>query len=260
MRLAALFAAFFALAALALTPAQAQTGAQAPDPAPFDRLLQRYVTAGSDGLNRVDYRAWRASSADRAALDAYIDAHEAARPSQLSRNDQFAFWANLYNAVTLDVVLDAYPVSSIRQIRPNILAIGPWTVERVTVEGQSLSLDDIEHGIMRPTFRDPRVHYSVNCASIGCPNLQREAFRGSRLEAQLDAAARAFIASDRGVRITPQGLRLSRIYQWFGEDFGTEAQLREHLARYATSARAADIRNQRIIGYAYDWDLNDTGG
>jgi hypothetical protein len=209
MRLFALFAALFAWAALFMTPA----AAQAPDPRLFDRLLQRYVSAGTDGVNRVNYRAWAASAADRAALDAYIAAHEAARPSQLSRNEQFAFWANLYNAVTLDVVLDAYPVTSIRQIRPNILAIGPWTVERVTVEGRRLSLDDIEHGIMRPTFRDPRVHYAVNCASIGCPNLQREAFREASLEAQLDAAARAFIASDRGVQITRQarGRRTSEI-------------------------------------------------
>lgn len=255
MRLHAFLAVCFAWAALFMSTAAAQ-----PDPAPYDRLLQRYVTAGSDGVNRVNYRAWAASAADRAALDAYIAAHEAARPSQLSRNEQFAFWANLYNAVTLDVVLDAYPVSSIRQIRPSLLAIGPWTMDRVTVEGRRLSLDDIEHGIMRPTFRDPRVHYAVNCASIGCPNLQREAFRGASLDVQLDAAARAFIASDRGVRITAQGLRLSRIYQWFAEDFGTEAQLRDHLARYATGARAADIRNQRIVGYAYDWDLNGTGG
>ena len=178
---------FSVLAALFMT----QASAQVPDPAPYDRLLQRYVTAGSDGLNRVDYRGWAASTADRAALDSFIAAHEAARPSTLSRNDQFAFWANLYNAVTLDVVMDAYPVGSIRDIRPTLLSIGPWGAQRVTVEGRRLSLDDIEHRIMRPTFRDPRVHYAVNCASIGCPNLQREAFRGARLETQLDAAARA---------------------------------------------------------------------
>lgn len=253
MRLLALLANVLVWVLITMTPAQAQ----APDPAPFDRLLQRYVSTGTDGVNRVDYRAWRSSPADRAALDAFIAAHEAARPSQLARQAQFAFWANLYNAVTLDVVLEAYPVSSIRQIRPTILATGPWRMERVTVEGRALSLDDIEHRIMRPIFRDPRVHYAVNCASIGCPNLQREAFRGAQLDAQLDAAARAFIASDRGVRITSQGLRLSRIYQWFAEDFGSEERLRDHLARYAADAKQLDIRRQRISGYDYNWELND---
>lgn len=253
MRPFALFVALLVWAFMIVTPAKAQ----APDPAPFDRLLQRYVSTGADGVNRVDYRSWRSSPADRAALDAFIAAHEAARPSQLPLPAQFAFWANLYNAVTLDVVLDAYPVSSIREIRPTLLANGPWRVARVTVEGRALSLDDIEHGIMRPTFRDPRVHYAVNCASIGCPNLQREAFRGAQLDAQLDAAARAFIASDRGVLITAQGLRVSRIYQWFAEDFGSEERLRGHLARYAADPKRLDIRQNRIIGYHYDWGLND---
>lgn len=260
MRPFAFLAAFVLVVANMIMPAVAQPAGRAPDPAPFDRLLQRYVSADNSGLNRVNYAGWAAFAADRAALDSYIQTLEATRVSALSRNDQFAFWANLYNAVTLDVVLDAYPVRSIRDIRPTLLATGPWRAPRVTVEGRTMSLDDIEHGVMRATFHDPRVHYSVNCASVGCPNLQREAFRGDRLEAQLDAAARAYIGSNRGVSVTSRGLRLSSIYQWFREDFGTEAQLREHLARYASPQKAAQIRSERIIGYDYDWSLNATAG
>jgi hypothetical protein len=236
--------------------------AQVPDPAPWDRLLQRYVLTGADGLNRVDYAAWAASPADRTALDGYIASLAAARPSQMARADAFAYWANLYNAATIKVVLGAYPVASIRDIPSRGVLInplgGPWKMNVVTVEGRAMSLDDIEHGTMRPTFRDPRVHYSVNCASVGCPNLQREAFRGERLEAQLDAAARAYINSPRGVRVGPRGMTLSNIYQWFRADFGSEAELRAHLARYAQGPLAQQIRSSPIAGYAYDWALNET--
>ena len=259
-------------AVAAAAPAFAQTGGQAvprgsarPDHAPWTALLQRYVHAGADGLNRVDYAGWRASARDRAALSAYIAALEAVAVSRLSRAEQFATWANLYNAVTVKEILDHYPVRSIRDIRsrgvgfdPQALVFGgPWKTKLVTVEGRRMSLDDIEHGVMRPTFADPRVHYSVNCASVGCPNLQREAFEGARLESQLDAGARAFVNSPRGVAVTPRGLRLSSIYDWFAEDFGDEAALRAHLARYASPDLASRLRNDRIVGYDYDWTLND---
>jgi hypothetical protein len=154
-------------------------------------------------------------------------------------------------------------VRSIRDIKSRgvldfAALIGPWKTKLVTVEGRALSLDDIEHAIMRPTFKDPRVHYAVNCASIGCPNLQRAAFRGASLEAQLDAAARAFINHPRAVRLEGRRLRLNSIYDWFRVDFGDEAALRAHLVRYAAPELAAQIQAATgIAGYAYDWSLND---
>jgi hypothetical protein len=234
-----------------------------PDARMFDALLARHVSPGADGVNRVDYAAWKASAADREALDAYIRSIEATRISTLPRNEQFATWANLYNAATVRVILQRYPVRSIREIRsegaglsPKAL-LGPWQTKVVTVEGKRLSLDEIEHTIMRPTFRDPRVHYAVNCASIGCPDLMPRAFRAATLEADLDAAARAYINHPRGVSVTERGLRLSSIYDWYGKDFGTEAQLRAHLVRYAAPDLAARIRaTPRIAGYGYDWNLN----
>jgi Protein of unknown function, DUF547 len=234
--------------------------AVAADHTAWDGLLSRYVRESADGVNRVNYAGWKASAADRAALAAYIRALEAERPSALPRAEAFAYWANLYNAVTVNVILARYPVASIRDIRSEGGGlkgfIGPWQTKLVTVEDRRLSLDDIEQGIMRPTFRDPRVHYAVNCASIGCPNLPRRAFRGDTLEADLDAAARAYINHPRGVRVTPQGLRLSSIYKWYAADFG---DLKTHLERYVTPARAAEIRaSARIAGYGYDWSLNGT--
>ena len=232
-----------------------------PDHAPWDALLSRYVSESADGVNRVDYARWNAAPADRAALTGYIHALEAERPSALARDARLAYWANLYNAETVNTVLAHYPVRSIRDIRSEGLSlkglIGPWQTKVVTVEGRRLSLDEIENAILRPTFHDVRVHYALNCASLGCPNLQRHAFHAATLDAELDAAARAYIAHPRGVRVTPQGLQLSSIYKWYAADFGTPTELRAHLERYAPPALAAQIRTTtKIAGYGYDWSLN----
>ncbi len=230
-------------------------------------LLTRYVVASPDGVNRVDYARWHASAADRKALDAVIADHAKAAPSKLARNEQFAYWANLYNAITLKVILDNYPVKSIRDIKsagvwldPKAFT-GPWVAKRVTVEGKELSLDEIEHAIMRETFKDPRVHYSVNCASFGCPNLPLKAFAAATLEADLDAGARAFVNNPRGATIKPDGtLQVSSIYHWFKVDFGgTDAGVIDHLKKYAEPPLRAKLDGIKAVGgHAYDWSLNDT--
>ena len=239
---------------LAMSDARAQP---APDHSGWDRLLGRYVVESPDGINRVRYEAWTRNANDRAALDAYIESLEATRVSSLPRNAQFAFWVNLYNAVTVDVILDAYPVSSIRSIRPTLISIGPWDANRVTVEGRELSLNDIEHRVLRRQWSEPRIHYAVNCASMGCPNLMARAWRAETLNADLDAAARAYINHDRGVEVGTSGLTLSRIYRWYREDFGSEAELRAHLMRYAEPAKRAALEQRPIVSYDYDWSLND---
>jgi hypothetical protein len=234
-----------------------------PD-APYDALLRRYVSMGADGITRVDYARWRANAADRAALDAYIVEMSARRPGSMPRAEAFAYWGNLYNAVTLKVIIDRYPVASIRDIRSDNwfdprAYTGPWRQQRVTVEGRRLSLDDIEHEIMRPTFRDPRVHYIVNCASHGCPNLMDRVWRADTLEADLDAAARAFVNHSRGVTVLPNGtLRVSSIYKWFIADFGgNDAGLIAHFRQYADPPLAQRLAGSpRIADDDYDWSLN----
>jgi len=255
MRLSVLFVLGF------LVAAAGAARADVPDHAPFTRLLETYVSAPSvdDGLTRVDYAAWRANAADSAALDAYIASLEAAAPSGLSQDDAFAYWANLYNAVTVKLILDEAPSRSIRQIKPHPFAIGPWGVERVTIEGREMSLDDIEHGVMRREFPEPAlVHYAVNCASVGCPNLQREAWTSENLTERLDAAARAYVNSPRGVTVSERGLTVSTIYRWFREDFGgSEAGVVAHLLDYAEPELAAAIlANPDIVRHEYDWSLN----
>jgi hypothetical protein len=234
-----------------------------PDAA-YDAMLRRYVSMGSDGITRVDYARWRASTPDRTALDRYIEELSARRPSGMSRAEAFAYWGNLYNAVTLKVVLDRYPVDSIRDIKSDSWLdpkayTGPWRQQRVTVEGRRLSLDDIEHAIMRPTFKDPRVHYIVNCASYGCPNLMNRVWRAATLEADLDAAARAFVNHARGVTVLPNGsLRVSSIYKWFIADFGgDDSGLIAHFRQYAEPALAQRLASAPPVAEDdYDWSLN----
>lgn len=248
-----------ARAGLAERFAAAAGGRSRLDHAPWDDLLRRFVRAGEDGLNRVDYGRFRQEG--RAALAAYLAALQAVRLARLAPPEQFAFWVNLYNAKTIDIVLDHYPVRSVRDIdiSPGLFADGPWGRKVVAVEGVHLSLDEIEHRILRPVWRDPRIHYAVNCAAVGCPNLRPRAYVGAGLEAALDRAARDYVNSPRGVAIEGGRMILSRIYDWYAADFGsTLAERIEHLTRYAAPPLAAAIRRTgRVHGYRYDWSLND---
>lgn len=251
-----------AAATFASGDARADAVAAATRDSSFDRLLGRHVRRSDDGLNGVDYRGWRAAAADVEALTAYVRALQRVDPAGLTRADQIAFWCNLYNAETLRVVLGAYPVGSILAIRPTLLSVGPWKARTLRIAGRALSLDEVENAILRPRYRDPRIHYALNCASRGCPNLPGRAWRGEGLERDLEAAAREFVNSPRGVRVRPTGLVLSSIYKWYRADFGgSEAALLAHLARYA-SPKLRDVLGSRprIAGYDYDWRLNEAAG
>ncbi len=226
-------------------------------------LLESYVVPAPDGVNRVDYARFKASD-HHATLKAYIKRLEAADPLALDRAEQFAFWANLYNAKTIDIVLDAYPVKSIKDINLGgglVAAVtgGPWKAQTMKVTGLEISLNDIEHGILRPIWKDPRVHYAVNCASIGCPNLMTEAFTGAKLDSQLDAGARAYVNHPRGLAITSKTVRASSIYDWFQADFGGEEKgVLSHVRKYASPELSGKIEGMKSIdGYDYDWSLND---
>ena len=137
-----------------------------PDQGKWDAVLRNYASMGRDRIVRVENR-----SVVSPVLRAYLAEMGAIDPTSLTQNAAFAYWANVYNALTVEIVHKAFPVASIRDIGGSLLARGPWRTKVFEVAGQSLSLDDIEHGILRPIWRDARVHYAVNCASIGCPNL-----------------------------------------------------------------------------------------
>jgi hypothetical protein len=212
-----------------------------------------------DGVNRFDYAA--VSDADAGALYGYLESLAAAPISDCARDEQLPYWINLYNALTVRVILEHYPVDDIRDIdtSPGFFSNGPWGQVLLSIEGEEISLDDIEHRILRPIWRDARLHYVLNCASIGCPQLDAEAFRRDNTARLLDESARAFINHSRGVAVGDRGLTLSSLYDWYGEDFGEdEAGILAHIATFAAPPLAAALASgPEIRGYDYDWRLND---
>lgn len=234
---------------------------QSIDHSSWDRLLGAYRVEFADGIARFAYA--RLKARDRPALEAYLAGLAGVLVSSHSRDEQRAFWFNLYNALTVKVVVDHYPVRSIREIdiSPGLFAAGPWGRKLVAVEGEPLSLDDIEHRILRPIWADPRTHYGVNCASLGCPNLPPNAFAADNSERLLDAGALAYVNHPRGARIDGGELSVSSIYVWFEDDFGgSDEGVIAHLRHYAGPPLAAALAGiERIAEHAYDWSLNDAG-
>jgi hypothetical protein len=226
----------------------------------WDDLLQHYLTPSPDDINLFRYGA--VNAADRAALDQFVARLAGLAISAHNRAQQRAYWINLYNALTVKVVLDNSPdgpVDSIMDINisPGFFSFGPWDKKLLRIEGEAISLNDIEHRILRPLWRDPRIHYVLNCASLGCPNLAAKAYVAKDMEARLDAAARTFINHPRGVRLEAGELVVSSIYDWFVADFGDGTGVLAHLRKYATPALAEKLANHsRPDRYTYDWRLN----
>jgi hypothetical protein len=232
----------------------------AVDHAPWDLILKRYVvTSHPSGVNRFRYAA--VSPPDRQALSNYLDALQQVKLSSLSRTEQKAYWVNLYNALTVKVILDHYPVKSIMDIdiSPGFFSQGPWDAKLLTIEGEKVSLNDIEHRILRPIFKDNRLHYALNCASLGCPDLQPQAFTAANIERLLPMAAKAYVNSPRGARLADDRLYVSSIYVWFKVDFGgSDAGVVEHLRQYAEGALAEGLRTyDKGLRDSYDWRLNN---
>lgn len=226
-------------------------------------ILQRYIVPADRGLNRFAYDAVTAE--DRAALDAYLGRLQDVTVTELARSEQKAYWINLYNAFTVAIILDNYPVDSITDIGGGLFSGGPWSDDdfTVTVEGRDLTLDNIEHGILRPNFEDPKIHYGVNCASVGCPNLRDRAYTGDTVDAMLAENARAFINSPRGIQnIDGKRVAVSSIYVWFKADFGgDDTGVIAHLKRYADGAHTKALEGvTRLGGHDYNWALNDASG
>lgn len=230
------------------------TSTQVVDHTPWGTLLAKHLVQSEDGVNRVAYNAF--TDEEHASLKSYIIALEAIDVASIAPDVQLAFWINLYNAATVDLIIDNYPVSSIRDIED------PWDSVVATVNGVALTLNEIEHGIIRPVFGDARIHYAVNCASIGCPNLSPEPFTGATLNQMLDAAATSYVNHPRGVRIEDDDLVGSKIYGWYREDFGkNRREVIGHLRQYASPALNAQLETfRKIDDYEYDWDLNDAAG
>jgi hypothetical protein len=237
----------------------------------YAALLARHVRDG-----RVDYRGLVADRAALAAVAASFGGVDAATERAWPRDERLAFWINAYNLFTLQAIVDHYPIqagwftlgprNSIRQIG------GVWDRLTWRVAGRQVTLDDIEHRILRPEFKEPRIHFAVNCASVGCPPLRSEPYRAGTIGAQLDANARAYLASPLGLRVEAGRLMVTSILTWYGGDFidrfgaspgpsrtPAESAILRIVEAFGPSQAATLARDPAVqIGFLdYDWTLND---
>ena len=250
----------------ALVPAQAQSGLQkfskfneasdvTIDHSAWDRFLSTYVSTTSDNRTIVNYAG--VTEADRSSLQNYLESLQAVQVDGLNRAESYAYWVNLYNAVTVEVILDNYPLKSIRRLG---FGLGPWNRKLATVQGEKLSLNNIEHDILRVFWSDPRTHYAVNCASFGCPNLATTAFTAENTEQLLDQGARDYINHPRGTSVDDRGrVTASSIYKWYQVDFGdSEEGVLSHMRQYADDDLKSALEGKTDIRkFDYDWALNE---
>jgi len=227
----------------------------------WQTLLDTYLVQ-NDSLKQNLFSYKKVSSQDKDLLKNYLNFLKSLDPKIYSLPEQKAYWLNLYNALTVNLILESYPVESITDIKQRFYHFGPWDDKIVDVKGKQLSLNDIEHRILRPIWKDPRIHYGVNCASIGCPNLLLKVFTGKNVDALLKQAAVDFINHDRGVLFEEEQLSLSKLYSWYQVDFGEgEEGVIKHLMKYAKPKLKIKLKNyQGSILYEYDWRLNDSLG
>jgi len=224
----------------------------ADSPPPMHDLWEEDLLTfvGTDGL--VDYKAWQA---DDSRLNTYLKTLGTHPPqTHWSKSQELAYWINAYNAFTIRVILDHYPVQSIKDIGDAIPMINSvWDIPFVQIGDQKISLNDIEHHILRQHYGEPRIHFAINCASIGCPVLSREAYTAEDLEQQLDQQSEAFINDPTKNIIGDKSLELSPIFKWFSEDFKSKEQLLSLIEKHTSQ----DINTVEISYGTYDWNLND---
>ena len=232
------------------------------DHEPWNRFLEKYLSAGPTGIHLMDYRG--VSARDKSRLQQYLETLQSLPVSSYSRDEQFAYWVNLYNARTVALILEHYPVDSIRDITYGWFSFGPWDEKLVSVEDEKLSLNDIEHRILRPIWQDNRIHYAVNCASMGCPNLALTAYTADNAESLLEQGAKSYINHPRGVTIEGGNITASKIYDWYSVDFGdSKESLINHWLKYANPALQQQLESLDEAAdwdYRYDWSLNEASG
>ncbi len=256
--------ALFLGAALALVAPAAASAEEAFDYSPYARVLAQFVTPQGN----VRYAALKRNPGDlKAFLEQLAVASPENRPELFPTDDhKIAYWINAYNAFVLNDVIDDYPIESVVSLRTLWGALF-FKRSKHLAGGQDYSLDDIEHGILRGKFNEPRIHFAVNCASASCPVLRAEPYRGDILDRQLDDQARNFCAQQENVWMRGDVLFLSAIFDWYRQDFlkalrqqGVEKPTLVHyVVQYLPEEVVREIRgkNPRVEFYEYDWALND---
>ena len=216
----------------------------------FTGLLKSYVDR--DGL--VNYKGFEK---EHAVFQQYLDQLRANPPAKnFSESEKLAYWINAYNAFTIELILQYKPDTSIKDIGSKIqvpFVNTPWQIDFIEVNGEKINLDDIEHGIIRKQFNEPRIHFALVCASISCPNLRNEAYTAEKLEQQLDDQAKKFINDPTKNKMGKQRSVISKIFDWYGGDFKKEGTLIEFLNRYSDVKIQVDAEVEYMD---YDWKLN----
>lgn len=224
--------------------------------AAFDTLLKQNLNSGL-----VNYSALKANPK---ALDSYLDQLAAVSETDFNKwpeQERLAFLINLYNASTLKLITDHYPLSSIKKIGG--LFSSPFDQPAVRAFGKTMTLNNLEHGIIRPQFHEPRVHFALVCAAKGCPPLRAEAYVGSRLDELLNDQAKVFLENTDKNRVEDHVVYLSPIFKWYAEDFSTKfGSVLNAVRQYFPAREAKELAQGEFkIKYTeYDWSLNDTAG
>jgi Protein of unknown function, DUF547 len=212
----------------------------------YNRLLGEYVTPTS-----VKYSQWKNNGADIQALQGVVDAIGQAKVSAMEKKEQLAFYLNAYNAWILHEALAKYPTKSVKDPLFTF-----FLGKRIKVAGEEMSFNHLEKDIIRSKFSDPHVHFALNCASRSCPPLNRQAFRGQEVDAQMEKLAKAFINSERGVKYSPDknAAEISKIFDWYKDDFKNDGGA----IAFINKRRSTPLPNEVKISYQdYDWSLNE---
>lgn len=224
---------------------------QSPPPSHerYSKLLKAHVSANG----KVDYKGFIRDSAD---FNQYLKSLSKNAPGKnWTRNEIKAFWINAYNAFTIKLIIDNYPVKSIKDLGGWIYKVNtPWDIKFITIGGEKLDLNNIEHAKLRRDFDDPRIHFAVVCASKSCPKLLNEAYEASKLDQQLDQAGRDFLSDSFRNKIGSSKVELSSIFKWYRGDFTKKGSLLNFINNYAP----VKINSNAPISYLeYDWNLNE---
>ena len=223
-----------------------------PDHAPFTELLKMHV----DNNGLVNYKAFLL---DRENLKNYLTSLSKAPPAKNWTNEEkLAYWINAYNAFTIELILEHYPINSIKDIGSSIsipFVNTPWQIDFITIGDKKYNLDDIEHGIIRKEFDEPRIHFALVCAAISCPKLRNEAYEADRLNEQLQDQTLSFLVDKEKNDITSDPILLSKIFQWFSGDFKKESK---NIIDYLNSVLPEPLpKNTKISYREYYWNLNE---
>lgn len=224
----------------------------------WQEFLDKRVVTNEESINLVDYA--HLTPEDLALLKRYVDKMSKINIDSYNRDEQLAFWINLYNALTVQVIANYYPVNSVEEINisPGLFSIGPWGKKLVIIDESPLSLEEIQNRIIRPVWNDQRTLYALNNGAIGSANLSKKAYQGSTIDASLDEVAFDYINSLRGVQVIEGALIVSKIYDWFNEDFGgTEQDIITHIQQFAKEPLKSQLKHvNKIDSYVYNWHLN----